>query len=213
MRREHPLWLLVAAREREMEAMSEFVGDLTTEEGIEYALDPRNDSGEPDSLHVMAQNYDSDCPNYDDHELDENGFEVCLCWDGITADDVATWTEDGKTDPDAFGEWGPFRLFANKDPGPPRKRTYAEALADIERFMSAASLEYGAGGRLDINQAMSVLGALVDRVTAEDERFRQEEEDADPCGHEMGYNLCVYCLQYDVDPSERCPERDDDDCD
>ena len=33
-----------------------------------WALDPRNDNGEPNAIHVMAFSYDSDCPNDDDHD-------------------------------------------------------------------------------------------------------------------------------------------------
>ena len=41
--------------------------DLTTDEAIKYALDPRNDNGQPNQLHVMAFAYDSDCPNDEEH--------------------------------------------------------------------------------------------------------------------------------------------------
>ena len=64
---------------------------ITTKEAIEYALDPRNDNGEPNQLHVMAFSYDSDCPNDDDHDSSiiesDEGFwnNDTLSW-GIEAD-------------------------------------------------------------------------------------------------------------------------------
>ena len=103
---------------------------ITTEEAVAWALDPRNDNGTPEAIHVMAFNYDQDCPNVDDHtfvnvhnKTDASKCyveEVCECWDGITSDDVETWTEDGKVDYDGFREWGPFELVFDIDPGLPR---------------------------------------------------------------------------------------------
>lgn len=40
---------------------------LTTEEAIKWALDPRNDNGESNAIHVMAFSYDQDCPNDEEH--------------------------------------------------------------------------------------------------------------------------------------------------
>ena len=106
---------------------------ITTAEAIAYALDPRNDNGKPDQLHVMAQNYDQDCPNVDDHDFiahhDDTDTskcwteEVCECYDGIVADDVETWmSDDGQriVDEEGFGEWGPFLLVFDIDPGEPQ---------------------------------------------------------------------------------------------
>lgn len=99
---------------------------LTTEEAVMWALDPRNDNGQPDFIHVMAYNYDQDCPNVADHTFvphhnDEDTRkcwteEVCECWDGITAEDVETWTDDDVIDYAGFGEWGPFELVFDIDP-------------------------------------------------------------------------------------------------
>src|ERR1044072_3250724 len=40
---------------------------ITTDEAIKWALDPRNDNGGKDAIHVMAFSYDSDCPNDEEH--------------------------------------------------------------------------------------------------------------------------------------------------
>lgn len=103
---------------------------LSTHEAVLWALDPRNDNGTPEAINVMAYNYDQDCPNVADHTFvaihnDSDPRlcymdEVCECWDGITAEDVETWTDDGVVDEEGFAEWGPFELVFDIDPGLPR---------------------------------------------------------------------------------------------
>ena len=64
----------------------------------------------PADGNVMAQNYDSDCPNYEDHEIGPDGYEICECWDGLTVDDIDTWTEpDGSIDVAGFEPTGAVR--------------------------------------------------------------------------------------------------------
>jgi hypothetical protein len=165
--------------------------DITAAEAVEWALDPRNDR----TLYVMAQTYDRDCQNVDDHIVDPvTGEEVCECWDGITSDDVATWVEDGRVDIDGFSEWGPFRLvWDGPEPVAPRGPTAAEAFDIVTRYLEATM---GYEALLDVQRALAAL-APPDPV------------ETHPRGHVMGENLCVYCLQYDEDPAEECPERDD----
>ncbi len=77
---------------------------LTAQEAIDILR-----AGVPAGADVMAQNYDPDCPNFEDHG--PNG--ECECWDGLTLDDVETFLEtDGVTvDVENFAEWGPFEYW------------------------------------------------------------------------------------------------------
>ena len=178
---------------------------LTTEEAIAFALDPRNDNGQANQLHVMAFSYDQDCPNYEDHvgaiiEADEGfwqegvgwGIEAdatlftdeeadtrptlpegtdvhwlnqpCRCWDGITDEDVDTFTNDGIVDEAGFGEWGPFMLVSDADVNllQPRGMTPDEALSAIQSRLEAYESSVGNNGlsrRMD--DAITVLHKFI----------------------------------------------------
>lgn len=185
--------------------------DLTPAEAIAFAVDPRNDNGQPDSLHVMAFSYDSDCPNYDDHigaVIESNGGwwtgetwtaeeaeaklypttaeaqrhldrlivswpsahlieNPCRCYDGITSDDVDTWTEGGTVDVDGFAEWGPFILSwdGDADPGQPRSFTPQEALDAIHSRLEAYEAQVGNDGltgRMD--RAINTIHSFIKQV-------------------------------------------------
>jgi hypothetical protein len=85
---------------------------ITTEQAILYLV-----NGHPADTEVMAQNYDSDCPNYEDHDIDpDTGDEVCECWDGLDAEDVETWRDEDSNlvDREGFAEWGPFALWTTR---------------------------------------------------------------------------------------------------
>jgi hypothetical protein len=172
--------------------MGEYVRDLTPGEAALYACDPRNDNGREDWFLVMAQNYDQDCPNIEDHDPDG----TCHCWDGITAEDVETWTEDGKVDLAGFAEWGPFQLWADADPGAPRAPDDMPIDQAIGIILS----------RLEVVMDLSPsVKAAMDRLGSAD--LVEDVGEVEPRGHVMGHNLCVYCLQYDEDPHDVCPER------
>ena len=77
---------------------------LTTAEAIAYALDPRNDNGEKNQLHVMAFRYDSDCPNYADHTMSVLEGPDGKFWNRVDQDwvDEADATEYTRAEADAF---------------------------------------------------------------------------------------------------------------
>ena len=58
----------------------------------------------PNDGNVMAANYD---PNGEEGE-----------WDGLTVDDIETWTDNatGLVDHEGFGYWGPFELWLESAP-------------------------------------------------------------------------------------------------
>lgn len=75
---------------------------LTTAEAIAYALDPRNDNGDKNQLHVMAFRYDSDCPNFADHTMSVLEGPDGKFWNDITGwVDEADATEFTREDADA----------------------------------------------------------------------------------------------------------------
>lgn len=228
---------------------------ITAAEAAKYAIDPRNDNGEPNSLHVMAFSYDSDCPNDEDHvgavianlkgwfdgdafvdsEADAKLYESveearlvvdglnavpaysgsfvmanpCRCYDGITSDDVDTWTENGEFDLDSFALWGPFILVweGEHDPGPPRDFTVGEALDAIQSRLEA--YENGIGndgltGRMD--RAINVLHRLVKSI--EDDTYDEWGEAGD-CWERI-VNDDSILAQFAEEHEGKMPDLDDD---
>lgn len=120
---------------------------------------------------------------------------------------------DNDMDDDDLAEWSPFRLDS-QDPDfdlvlrynggrpytPPVPRMDIEqALAIVKSRLEAVE---SVGGR--VWTAISVLDTHVTQVLGQ-----EAVEAANPNGHQMGHNLCIYCLNYDMDPREDCPDREE----
>lgn len=131
---------------------------------------------------------------------------------------------DNGWDPEeAERDWSPFRLDAES----PLISKYARE----GRFEDAATvggwLQNGKwrprGPSMNLGQALAIVQSRLEAVESvggrvwtaigvlgQTVRQLQEEDaaaEANPNGHQMGHNLCIYCLQYDEDPRETCPER------
>lgn len=126
--------------------------EITTAEAIAWCLDPRNDNWGGSGrgiVHVMAANYD---PNGEEGE-----------YDGLTPDDVVTWTSPSGIDASGFAEWGPFILAweDDEDPVEPREWLPREAVTRLTSFIEVFEAD-GADPTLRI--AIDVLGAFVEQV-------------------------------------------------
>lgn len=77
---------------------------ITTEEAIKWALDPRNDNGSSNAIHVMAFSYDSDCPNDEDHvgAVIESITQGWFTGDGWTKEEADAKLYDRDADTDAI---------------------------------------------------------------------------------------------------------------
>jgi hypothetical protein len=112
----------------------------------DLARDPRN--GRDDTVHVMAANYDPD---------GEPGE-----WDGISAEDVITWTrDDGSIDLDGFEQWGPFEVWYAGPYAPiardvPTTTEWAETVKAAREADALASAAYSAAGTGDYNTGRTV---------------------------------------------------------
>lgn len=112
-----------------------------------------------------------------------------------------------------YDDWAPYRLDA-LDPDsdlvaslnggrpfvpPLPKMDIEQALSIVQSRLEAVE---SVGAR--VQTALDVLNTHVINVLEE-----EAAEAANPNGHQMGHNLCIYCLQYDEDPREDCPEREE----
>lgn len=91
----------------------------------------------------------------------------CRCWDGLTIDDVETWTgEGGLVDLNGFADWGPFQLqWDGEDPGEPRGFTPQEALDAItSRLEAFEASAFAIGLTLRMSNAIDTLHAFIKQV-------------------------------------------------
>jgi hypothetical protein len=160
---------------------------LTTEEAI-----ARIRADYPRDGNVMAQNYDHDCPNSDDHTIDPvTGFEVCECWDGLTVDDIDTWTDNGAVDLDGFAQWGQFELWL-EDPQP------LDAATVVARRIDFAGVEAYSPAQV-AEMALAALAANGFVVLAPQDLEWGECPGTPGEPHRVSTSLCSGCLEYDPD--------------
>jgi hypothetical protein len=155
---------------------------LTAQQAVDHLI------ANPTSDNVMAQNYDPDCPNDADHDPITG---ECRCWDGLTIEDVATWTENGVVDVAGFAEWGPFALWTNEDDQP-------ASAVDIIADHFATEGERDPMSTYDAAQTLlATLGRAGFVILAPQDIEWGTCRSSDEGHHRVALNLCTWCLEYD----------------